>query len=106
MTNNLLIDVPAFVYHVTDKKNLKSILSDGLKARTGVDGCPVPYIYTFVNLKDAEGYVGKSRSRIILKIKTSGIPERVMSHHDMGLINASDIIRFTCNLKSDRIEVL
>lgn len=106
MTNNLLIDVPTFVYHVTDRKNVKSILSNGLKAKKSIDGCPVPYVYTFVKLKDAEGYAGKSRSRIILKIKTSGIPERVMSHHDMGLMDASDIIRFTCNLKPDRIEAL
>ena len=100
------VNLPDFVYHVTNKSAVKSIFSNGLKASKSIDGCPIAYVYTFTDLSDAQAYAGKSRSRVILKIRTSGIPVRVVSHHDMGLIDAEKIVRFECDLKPDRLEIV
>ncbi len=102
----LLISKPEILYHVTYKNYLKSILKNGLKAHRSIDGNPIEYIYTFVSLDNAISYLGQSKNRVILKLDINNIPERVMSHHDMGLLDASEIIRLHCDLKPERIKVI
>ena len=100
------VSLPDFVYHVTNRRNLVSIFATGLKASKSIDGCKVAYVYTFTDLSDAKAYARGSGNRVILNIKTAGIPARVASHHDMGLMDAEKIIRFECNLRPDRLTLV